>query len=75
MAKLQSVWLYYVPASTLWVCLFLFCSLSYNIWAHAAGISTYQFPGQISNTVSIIRGKKEMFEKTKIVKNTTKTKE
>jgi hypothetical protein len=42
-----------------------------NIREHAAGISTYKFSGKISNAVSIIRGKKEMFGKNKIVKNKT----
>ena len=55
----------------LWMCVFLFCCFKTNIWTHAAGISTYKYWGQISNAVSIIRGKKEVFEETKIVKNKT----
>jgi len=68
---LKSVWLYYLPASMLWMCVLLFCRFRTNIRTQAAGISTYKYPGQISNAVSIISGKKEMFEKTEIVKNKT----
>jgi hypothetical protein len=53
------------------VCVFLLCCFRKNIRAHAAGVSTYKYPGQISNAVSVITGKKEMFEKTKIVNNKT----
>jgi hypothetical protein len=71
-AKLKSAWLYYLPASMLCVCEFIFCCFRTNIRTHAAGISTYKYWGQISNAVSIIRGKKEMFEKNKIFKNKQK---
>lgn len=71
MGRLDFVWPYYLPASMLWVCVFLLCCFRKNIRAHAAGVSTYKYPGQISNAVSVITGKKEMFEKTKIVNNKT----
>ena len=63
--KLKSVWLYYVPSSMIRFCVFLFC------WAHAAGISVHKFSVQISNAVSIIRGKKEMFGRTKVLESKT----
>jgi hypothetical protein len=65
--EIESVCLDYVPAWMLCVCLFLVCFRT-NVTAHAADISTYKFSGQINSTVISFRGKKEMFEETKIVK-------